>query len=176
MSNIAVILENYFEDSEYSRPAEDFRKAGHTLVHIGIKKGDQVTGKNHESKVTIDKSIEEVNADDFDALFIPGGFSPDRLRVYPEVVNFVRKFDEEGKLILAICHAPQILITANVLKGRKITGWKSIVQDIKNSGAQYMDQEVVEDDNLISSRSPEDIPAFTKKSLQKLNALKMVKH
>lgn len=172
MSRIAVIIENYFEDSEYSKPAEEFKKAGHELIHIGLKKGSEVIGKNHQSNVRIDMGIHEALPNEFDALFIPGGYSPDRLRGYPEAVRFVRQFVEDGKPVFAICHAPQILITANVLKGRKITGWKSIIQDIKNAGAQYLDQEVVEDDNLISSRSPEDIPAFTRRSLQKLNSLK----
>ncbi len=105
---------------------------------------------------------------DFDALLIPGGYSPDKLRADEDAVRFVKDFVESGKPVFSICHAPQLLITAQVLKGRKVTGWKSIVQDIKNAGAIFLDQEVVEDGNLISSRSPQDIPAFIRAMLKKL--------
>ena len=118
--------------------------------------------------MTIDKAIIEVNPDTFDALLIPGGYSPDKLRAHDEAVQFTRKFMESGKPVFSICHAPQLLITADVLKGRKITGWKSVVQDIKNAGADFIDQEVVEDGNLISSRQPADLPAFIRASLGKL--------
>jgi protease I len=169
LKKIAVLLDDMFEDVEYTKPAASFLKAGHKLVHIGFQKGKTVTGKKEETKVCIDKSIREVTACDFDALFIPGGYSPDRLRVDPHILRFVKEFVESGKPVLAICHAPQLLITAQVLKGRTVTGWKSIVQDIKNAGATYVDSEVVEDGNLISSRSPRDIPVFIKASLKALN-------
>ena len=168
MKSIAVLIDDLFEDVEYAKPAAAFLKAGHTLVHIGFQKGNTVTGKKAETKVCIDRSISEVDVDEFDALFIPGGYSPDRLRVDPLVVQFVKTFVESGKPIFAICHAPQLLITAQVLQGRTVTGWKSIVQDIKNAGATYVDAEVVEDGNLITSRSPRDIPAFIHASLQAL--------
>ena len=168
MKKIAVIITDLFEDSEYSKPAEAFKKAGHQLVHIGLKAGETVHGKKEQTPVKIDKSIGDVTAGDFDALLIPGGYSPDKLRAHEEPVQFTREFMKSGKPVFAICHAPQLLITADVLKGRKITGWKSVVQDIKNAGAQYLDQEVVEDGNLISSRQPADIPAFIKASLAKL--------
>ena len=168
MKKIAVLLDDMFEDVEYTKPAAAFLKAGHKLVHVGFQKGKTVNGKKAETQVCIDKSIHEVAVGDFDALFIPGGYSPDRLRVDPLIVRFVKEFMESGKPVLAICHAPQLLITAQVLKGRTVTGWKSIVQDIKNAGATYVDEEVVEDRNLISSRSPRDIPAFIKVSLKAL--------
>jgi protease I len=120
-------------------------------------------------KVEIDKMASEVSADDFDAIFIPGGYSPDRLRSNDDVVNIVKQFAATGKPIFFICHGAQLLITADLLKGRRVTGWKSIIQDIKNAGAEYVDQEMVEDRNFVSSRSPEDIPAFIKASLNKLN-------
>jgi protease I len=156
------------EDVEYTKPAAAFLTAGHKLVHIGFQKGKTVIGKKTESRVCIEKSIREVDVGDFDALFIPGGYSPDRLRVDPLIVRFVKEFVESGKPVLAICHGPQLLITAQVLEGRTVTGWKSIVQDIKNAGATYVDAEIVEDRNLISSRSPRDIPAFIKASLKAL--------
>lgn len=168
MSKIAVLITDLFEDVEYSKPAQAFQKSGHQLVHLGLKKGKTVKGKANETPVKIDQAVQSASADHFDALFIPGGYSPDKLRVDQEAVRFVREFVQSGKPVLAICHAPQLLITAQVLKRRKITGWKSIIQDIKNAGAEFLDQEVVEDKNIISSRGPQDIPAFIKASLQKL--------
>lgn len=168
MSRIAVLITDMFEDVEYTRPAEAFRKAGHELVHVGLSAGETVHGKKEQTPVTIDRSVSDVSVDDFDALFIPGGYSPDKLRAHDAPVEFVRQFVKSGKPVLAICHAPQLLITAQVLEGRKITGWKSVAQDIKNAGAEYIDREVVVDGNLVSSRKPDDIPAFIKASLDKL--------
>ncbi len=168
MSKIAVVIGNMFEDSEYSKPAQAFKKAGHELIHIGIKARQMVKGKKKETPVKVDRAAKDVTPDQFDALLIPGGYSPDQLRVDEDVVRFVKKFVESGKPVFAICHAGQLLVTAQVLKGRKLTGWKSIVQDIKNAGAEFLDQEVVEDGNLISSRSPDDLPAFIAASLKRL--------
>ena len=167
MAKIGVLIENMFEDSEYKKPAAAFKKAKHELVHIGVKKGI-VKGEKTGMKVKVEKAARDVTAGDFDALFIPGGYSPDRLRSHDEVVAFVKQFAATGKPILFICHGAQLLITADLLKGRRVTGWKSIIQDIKNAGAEYLDQEVVEDGNFISSRYPADIPAFIKASLDKL--------
>ncbi len=172
VKKIAVLIDDMFEDVEYAKPATAFIKAGHKLVHVGFETGTTVTGKKAETQVCIDKSIHDVTVGDFDALFIPGGYSPDRLRVDTSMVRFVKDFVESKKPIFAICHAPQLLITAQVLKGRTVTGWKSIVQDIKNAGATYVDAEVVEDKNLITSRSPRDIPAFIKASLKTLKESK----
>jgi protease I len=162
MSKVAVVITDMFEDVEYTKPAEAFKEAGHQLIHIGLESGATVKGKKNGTPVQIDKTAKEVKVADFDALLIPGGYSPDKLRVDEDVVRFVKEFTESGKLVFSICHAPQLLITAEVIKGRKITGWKSLIQDIKNAGAEFIDQEVVEDGNLISSRSPDDIPAFIK--------------
>ena len=167
MARIGVLIENMFEDSEYKKPAAAFKKLKHELVHLGVKKGI-VKGEKTGMKVKVEKAASDVTADDFDALFIPGGYSPDRLRSHDEVVAFVKQFAATGKPIFFICHGAQLLITADLLKGRKVTGWKSIIQDIKNSGAEYLDQEVVEDGNFISSRYPADLPAFIKASLDKL--------
>lgn len=170
MSKIAVMITNYFEDQEYLDPAKAFKKAGHELVHVGLKARTTVKGKKKQTPVKIDKAVKDVSVDDFDALLIPGGFSPDGLRVDEDAVRFAGDFVKSGKPVFAICHAAQLLITAQAISGRKVTGWKSIVQDIKNAGAQYLDQEVVEDGNLISSRSPDDIPAFIQASLRKLGS------
>jgi protease I len=170
MNKIAVIIAKDFEDSEYTKPAEAFKKAGYTLVHIGLKEGDVVKGKKEGTPVKIDMDVRKANPQEFDAMLIPGGYSPDNLRAYDEPVQFVREFMQSGKPVFAICHAPQLLIAADVLKGRKITGYKSIIVDIKNAGAYFYDREVVVDGNLISSRNPGDLPAFVDAALKKLGA------
>jgi len=168
MSRIAVLITDMFEDIEYTKPAEAFWGAGHDLVHVGLSAGETVRGKKGEAEVIVDRAAADVSADEFDALFIPGGYSPDKLRAHDAPVEFVRAFVRSGKPVLAICHAPQLLITAQVLEGRRITGWKSIAQDIKNAGAEYVDREVVVDGSLVSSRNPDDIPAFIRASFEKL--------
>jgi len=168
MSKIAVLITDMFEDVEYAKPAEQFKKAGHTLVLVGLKQGVTVRGKHNKEKAVIDRAMDDVKVSDFDALFIPGGYSPDGLRAHPGPVRFVKEFVESGKPVMGICHAAQLLITAQVLKGRKVTGWVSIIQDIKNAGAEFVDQPVVEDGNLLFSRNPGDIPQFVEASLRKL--------
>ncbi len=169
MSKIAVIITDMFEDVEYTKPAQAFKKAGHELVHVGLKARQTVKGKAKQTPVKIDKAVKDVSVDDFDVLFIPGGYSPDKLRVDEDAVQFVKRFVESGKPVFSICHAPQLLVTAQVLQGRTITSWKSVIQDVKNAGATFIDQEVVEDENLISSRSPDDIPACIQACLKKLD-------
>lgn len=168
MAKIAVILEDMFEDSEYVKPAKAFKEAGHELTLIGLEKGKTVKGKKEGTEVKIEKTFNEVNANGFDALLIPGGYSPDKLRAHKKPVEFVRQFVTSGKPVFSICHGAQLLITADVVKGKKITGWKSIAQDIKNAGAEYSDEEVIVDGNIVTSRQPSDIPAFIKESLKKL--------
>lgn len=166
---IAALVTGMFEDSEYSKPVEAFREKGHSVTNVGVTAGEVVKGKTDGTEVTIDKEVADVAVDDFDALLIPGGYSPDQLRVDENAVRFTGDFVRSGKPVLAICHAGQLLITAQVLKGRKFTGYTSIVQDIKNAGAEFIDREVVVDGNLVSSRNPGDIPAFIRESLKKLD-------
>ncbi len=170
MSHIAVIITDLFEDSEYTEPAKAFREAGHTLVHVGFKAGATVRGKKEETPVMIDKAVRDVAVGDFDALLIPGGYSPDKLRVDEDAVRFAGDFVRSGKPVFSICHAPQLLITADVLRGRTLTGYTSIVRDIINAGANFIDQEVVEDGGLVSSRNPDDLPAFIDAALRRLAA------
>jgi protease I len=170
MGKIAVILEDWFEDVEYTEPAAAFKKAGHDLVLIGLQAGKVVGGKRQTAQATIQRSLEEVSVEDFDALLIPGGYSPDRLRAHEVAVRFVKEFIKSDKPVFSICHAPQILITADVLKNRRITGYTSIIQDIKNAGADFIDAEVVVDGNLVSSRNPGDLPAFIRESLRMLKS------
>ncbi len=167
MAKIGVMIDNMFEDVEYTKPTNAFKDAGHQLTNLGIEKRT-IKGKRGKASAQIDERISESDYNTFDAIFIPGGCSPDNLRGEPEAVEFIRNFFNTNKPVFAICHAPQLLITAQLIEGKKITGWKSIVQDIKNAGGQYLDQEVVEDGNLISSRRPGDIPAFISACLKKL--------
>jgi protease I len=165
---IGVVIDDMFEDVEYTKPTRAFKKAGHSLIHIGLIKGKIVKGKRRKTPVKIDESISNISPESIDAILIPGGCSPDHLRGYDDAVMFIQKFFQTDKPIFAICHAPQILITAQLLNGRKITGWKSIIQDIKNAGAEFVDNAVVEDGNIISSRGPHDIPEFIEASLKRL--------
>lgn len=168
MSRIAAILTDMFEDVEYTGPADAYREAGHEVVNIGLKAGETVHGKKKGTAVKIHRAVTDVAPGEFDALLIPGGFSPDKLRAHDEPVAFVKEFVETGKPVFMICHGPQLLITADVLRGRRATGYISIVQDLKNAGVQYEDSDVVVDGSLVSSRHPGDIPAFIRESLKKL--------
>lgn len=168
MAKIAVIIEDMFEDSEYTEPVQAFKDAGHETVNVGIEKGREVKGKKQGTVVKVDEAAKDVKAEIFDALLIPGGYSPDRLRAYDEPVKFVKEFMDAQKPVFAICHGPQILITARSLRGRKATCYKSLVQDVINAGAEYSDEDVLVDGNLVTSRQPSDLPAFIERSLEKL--------
>ncbi|SFB07467.1 protease I [Lentibacillus halodurans] len=163
---VAVVLTDMFEDVEYTDPADALKDAGHELTVIEKKKGDTVTGKNGEAEIPVDAPIDEVKPEDFDALMIPGGFSPDILRADERFVQFSKAFMDAKKPVLAICHGPQLLITAKTLDGRKATGYKSIQVDLVNAGVDFIDEEVVVcGDQLVTSREPDDIPAFNREAL-----------
>ncbi|KAB7672526.1 type 1 glutamine amidotransferase domain-containing protein [Bacillus sp. B1-b2] len=167
---IATLITNMFEDVEYTEPAKAYKEAGHEVVTIELEAGKTVKGKQEEATVTIDKGIADVNPEEFDALFIPGGFSPDQLRSDDRVVAFTKSFMDADKPVFAICHGPQLLITAKTLEGRAATGYKSIKVDMEYAGANYKDEEVVVcKEQLVTSRTPDDIPAFIRESLKLLN-------
>jgi protease I len=168
MSKIAVIIDDWFEDSEYTEPVSEFRGKGHDIIHVGLEKGKTVKGKKQQTPVTIDQNVNKVKAADFDALLIPGGYSPDQLRAHDSAVAFTRDFMEKNKPVFSICHGPQLLISADVIQGRTLTGWTSIIQDIKNAGATFVDKPVVTDGNLVTSRNPNDLPGFIHAALEKL--------
>ena len=127
MSKIAVIMTDMFEDSEYSEPVNAFKEKGHQVTHVGLEEGQEVKGKQGKTKAKIDRSVSRASVNDFDALLIPGGYSPDKLRTNKDAVAFAKEFVTSGKPVFSICHAPQLLITAEVLKGRKVTGYKSVI-------------------------------------------------
>lgn len=168
MAKVATVITNLFEDVEFTEPAAAIRDAGHEVVTIEKKAGEQVEGK-HGEKVTIAQGIDDVSVDDFDALLIPGGFSPDQLRADDRFVAFAKDFMDAQKPVFAICHGPQLLINAKSLEGRTATGYKSIVVDMAYAGANVKDEEVVVCNNqLVTSRTPEDIPAFNREIVKLL--------
>lgn len=169
MAKVAVLITDKFEDVEFTSPQEALEAAGHELTTIDKEGNKSVTGKNGEATVKIDKGIDEVKPENFDALFIPGGFSPDLLRDDERVVNFAKAFMDEMKPVFAICHGPQLLITAKSLEGRDATGYKSIKVDLEYAGATYHDEEVfVCKDQLVTSRTPDDLPAFNREIVKLL--------
>jgi protease I len=161
MARIAMPLAEGFEDSEFTVPYERLKAEGHEILVIGAAKGDRLQGKRGRAKVFTDAAASEVQADEFDALVIPGGYSPDHLRLDPDVVSLVRQFAASGRLIAAVCHGPQLLIEADAVRGRTLTSWPSIRKDLENAGAAWLDRALVEDGNLITSRKPEDLNVFT---------------
>lgn len=165
---IACLLDSMFEDSEFQQPADEFRDEGHEVTVIGFEAGKELAGYRQQVRTRTDLAIDRAGVQDFDALFLPGGYSPDHLRIDPRMTEFTRRFIESGKPVLAICHAPQLLITAEVVRGRRLTAWPTIQADLKKVGADVLDEEVVVDRNLVTSRKPADIPAFVRESLSLL--------
>ncbi len=168
MSKVAFIVADVFEDSEFSKPYEAVREAGHEAVIIGVESGTTLTGKNG-SEITSDAGIDSIDPKSFDALVIPGGYSPDKLRTNAGMVALTRAMVEGGRPTAVICHGPWMLAEADVLRGRRVTSWASVRTDLVNAGADWTDAEVVEDGNLITSRSPKDLPAFCSALLRQLN-------
>jgi protease I len=162
MAKIAFIVDEMFEDSEFKIPYERAKEAGHEPVIIGLESGKKLDGKKGEETITTEKSIDEVSAGDFDALVIPGGYSPDKIRTNEKMVAFTKSIFDSNKPVAAICHAGWMLAEADIIKGKTVTSWPSIKTDLINAGADWVDQEVVEDGNIITSRKPDDLEAFSK--------------
>jgi len=158
---VAILVEEGFEDRELTGPRDALREAGATVTIIGATSGATYHGKRGEASVTADLAAGSARMTDFDALVIPGGHAPDKMRLRHAMVDLARDAMEAGKPVAAICHGPQVLISANVLRGRTLTCWPSIAIDVKNAGGLYVDRPVVEDSNLITSRKPDDVPAFS---------------
>lgn len=158
---IACLATQMFEDSELSKPKAALEQAGHQ-VFVVAPTGEPLKGLHGQVTIKPDTTIDKVQPAQFDALFIPGGGSPDRLRADDRFVHFVRDFDALARPIFAICHGPQLLFTAGVLEGRRVTAWKTVQGDLQRAGIDVVDREVVRDEELITSRRPDDIPAFNK--------------
>ena len=168
MAKIAFIMDEMFEDSEFTVPYQRVKELGHQPVIVGLESGKKIEGKKGEETVTTEASIEDVSANEFDAVVIPGGYSPDKIRTNPKMVEFTRSIFESRKPVAAICHAGWMLAEADIVRGRTVTSWPSIKTDLVNAGAEGGDQEVVEDGNLITSRKPDDLEAFSKTLLAQL--------
>lgn len=170
MSKIAFLLGEEFEDSEFRVPFDAVTKAGHEAVIVGARKGETVEGKRHKEQVDVQRTAGEDDPQQYDALVIPGGHSPDHLRIDPGVVQFVKDAIAAGKPIAAICHGPQLLVEADAgwLRGKQITSWPSVHKELELAGAQWVDREVAIDGELITSRNPHDAPAFARAIVEHL--------
>lgn len=166
---VAILATNGFEQSELLEPLKVLREAGARAEIVSPQAGD-IQGMQHTEKgerVHVDKTLSEANANDYDALVLPGGVAnPDALRINRDAVAFVRRFVEDAKPIAAICHGPWTLIEAGGVKGKRMTSWPSLHSDLRNAGADWVDEEVVTDNGLVTSRKPADLPAFCAKMLE----------
>jgi protease I len=159
---IAILVEQDFEDIELVEPMRAMREAGGKVTIIGAEVNVVYKGKRKGTKAKAEEAIANVRAKDFDAVIVPGGYAPDKMRLNPAMVDFIKKANELNKIIAAICHGPQLLISADIVRGRRVTSWPSIAIDLKNAGAIWLDEPVVIDNNIITSRKPSDLPQFDK--------------
>ena len=165
---VAVLVEQEFEDRELTGPRDALCRAGASVTIVGPTAGTKFRGKRGDAVVTSDIAAGVARMADFDALVIPGGHAPDKMRMRHAMVDLARDAMEAGKPVAAICHGPQLLISADTLRGRTLTCWPSIAIDVKNAGGLYVDQPVVEDGNLITSRKPDDVPMFSEAIIRAL--------
>jgi len=167
---VAILVTDGFEQSELSEPRSALDKAG-AVTSVVSPKGERVRGSRHGewgSEVGVDVALDRAQARDFDALLLPGGvMNPDALRIHPRAVEFVKAFFDAGKPVAAICHGPWMVIEAGAASGRRIAAWPSLKTDLRNAGAEWVDEEVVVDGNLVSSRKPADLPAFNRAMLER---------
>ena len=168
---VAILTEDGFEEIELTSPKKELEAAGAT-VHIVSPRSGKVKGWDHDhwsEEFTEDVSLDKAHPEDYDALMIPGGvMNPDKMRKDPKCVEFAQHFLEQGKPVAAICHGPQLLIETGLLNGRTLTSYPSVRTDLLNAGANWCDKEVVVDNGLVTSRSPEDLPAFNRKMLEEI--------
>ncbi|MBW7456731.1 type 1 glutamine amidotransferase domain-containing protein [Paenibacillus sepulcri] len=165
---VAFLLANDFEDSEMKNPYEAIVKNGHEAVIISLEKGAELTGKNGTVTYTSHLSADEADAAHYDAVIIPGGKSPSHLIDSEPVIEFIKQMDKDHKVIAAICHGPQLLVRAKLLEGRNITAYPELHEEINDAGGRFIDNAVVVDENLITSRTPEDEPYFIEETIKML--------
>lgn len=171
---VAILATDGFEQSELLEPRKALRDAGATVHLVSIPETSETVRGWRDGhwarRVDVDALVGEVDADDYDALVLPGGvMNPDRLRRNEDAVEFVRAFFRDSKPVAAICHGPWMLIEADAVKGRKLTSWPSIRTDLENAGAEWVDEEVVVDSGLVTSRKPDDLPAFNRKMCEEIH-------
>ncbi|MEO7145034.1 MAG: type 1 glutamine amidotransferase domain-containing protein [Bryobacteraceae bacterium] len=164
---IAILVDNMYQEMEVWYPYFRFQEAGAKVVVIAAEAGKTYTSKLGYP-VKSERSYDQLSAHDFDGVIVPGGYAPDHIRRHPKAIQFVKEMDAQGKLVASICHGPWVLCSAGVLKGRRATCFFAIKDDVVNAGARYEDSEVVVDNNLVTSRKPEDLPAFCRASLSVL--------
>ena len=166
---VAILATDGFEQVELTEPRRALLEAGAEVQVVAPEPG-RIQGWQHHDKgdsVAVDRPLAEARAEDYDALMLPGGvINPDQLRITPEAVRFIRHFVESGKPIAAICHGPWTLIEAGGVQGRRMTSWPSLQSDLRNAGAQWTDEAVVTDNGLVTSRKPQDLPAFNRKMIE----------
>ncbi len=166
---IAILATCGVEQVELTKPMEALKDAGATVHLVSLEAGE-IQGVHHDQKgdkFPVDKTVDDVSASDYDGLVLPGGvFNPDALRVNETAVDFVRDFFKQGKPVAAICHGPWMLVEADVVQGRKVTSWPSVRTDLMNAGAEWVDEECVCDEGLVTSRNPDDLPAFCAKAVE----------
>lgn len=167
MKKIISLVENEFEDLELWYPVLRLREEDFIVHLVGMEKNKTYIGKYGVPAIS-DFSFSEINPDDYHGILVPGGWAPDKLRRYPEVIRMIKEFDEKNKPIGQICHAGWVLISANILKGRKVTSTPGIKDDMINAGSIWLDEPVVIDKNLVSSRRPPDLPYYTKELINLL--------
>jgi protease I len=170
---IAILATDGFEQSELMKPRQAMKDAGFDVDIVSLESGE-IRGwrdKNWGDSIAVDIEVSNATADSYDALVLPGGvINPDKLRMEPDAVAFVKSFDEAGKPLAAICHGPWMLIESGAAKGREVTSWPSLRTDLTNAGGKWKDAEVVADGHVITSRKPDDIPAFSKAIIDAVNA------
>jgi protease I len=165
---IAILAEEDFEDSELMEPLRAMKDAGARVLIVGSGSKKSYRGKRGSAEVTVDITADKAKTDDFDVIIVPGGYAPDKMRLHQSMINLVRNAHAEGKIIAAVCHGPQLLISADIVKGRRVTSWPSVAIDLKNAGAIWVDEQVVKDGNIITSRKPADLPKFSKAIIEAL--------
>ncbi|MBI5549394.1 MAG: type 1 glutamine amidotransferase [Deltaproteobacteria bacterium] len=165
---VACLLGDGFEDSEFRVPFDELKKAGIEVEIIGTKAGQELKGYRGRETVKTDTAIDQARTDSFQALLIPGGHSPDHLRADRRFVDFVRSFDALKRPVAAVCHGPQLLMSAKLVKGRTLTAWPTVQGDLQLAGANVKDEPVVMDGNWITSRKPEDLQAFSEALIRTL--------
>ena len=165
---VAILAEEDFEDSELIEPLRSLKNAGARVVIVGSGSQETYKGKRGKATIRVHATADKVDAGDFDAIIVPGGYAADKMRAHQSMVDLVRKAYDLGKVVAAICHGPQILISADIVRGHRVTSWPSVAVDLRNAGAEWLDVPVVQDGNLITSRKPADLPRFNKAVIEAL--------
>ena len=165
---IAILAEEGFENSELIEPMRALKDAGAKVLIVGSGSQETYRGKRGSATVKVDTTADNVKTTDLDAVIVPGGYAPDKMRLYQSMIDLVRKAHDLGKVVAAICHGPQLLISAEIVRGRRVTSWPSIAVDLRNAGADWVDASVMQDGNLITSRKPADLPRFNKAIIEAL--------